>query len=156
MTTECNIAIENVLHFIEVVCAPLTNNLQTRLRDASHLLHITDELNLEIIPDNTILVSFDIVNMYPIIDNDRGTAIVRNALETRANMSPSTDCILEGLEICLKCNNSRFSSQNLLQLNGTATGAPNSCSYADLVVFNIDKNVLQAKRNTYQEMRYFG
>ena len=30
------------------------------------------------------------------------------------------------------------------------------CSYADLAVFNIDKNVLQAKRNTYQELRYFG
>ena len=67
-----------------------------------------------------------------------------------------TDCIIEGLEICLKCNNSRFGSQNLLQLNGTATGAPNSCSYADLAVFNIDKNVLQAKRNTYEKMRYSG
>ena len=55
------------------------------------------------------------------------------------------------LEICLKCNNSKFGSQNL-QLNGTATGAPNSCSYVDLAVFNIDKNVLQAKRNTYQEI----
>ena len=40
-------------------------------------------------------------------------------------------------------------------MNGTATGAPNSCLYADLAVFNIDKNVLQAQRNTYQEMRYF-
>ena len=67
-----------------------------------------------------------------------------------------TDCIIKGLEICLKCNNSRFGSQNLLQLNGTATGAPNSCSYADLAVFNIDKNVLQAKRNTYEKMRYSG
>ena len=43
------------------------------------------------IPDNTILVSFDIVNMYPSIDNDRGIAAVRDALETRANKSPSTD-----------------------------------------------------------------
>ena len=94
------------------------------------------------IPYNTILVSFDIVNMYPSIDNDRGIAAVRNALETRVNKSPSTDCIIEGLEICLKCNNSRF----LLQLNITATGAPKSCSYADLAVFNIDKNVLQAKK----------
>ena len=108
------------------------------------------------IPDNTILVSFDIVNMYPSIDNDRGIAAVRNALETRANKLPSTDCIIEGLEVYLKCNNSRFGSQNPLQLNGAATGAPKSCSYADLAVFNIDKNVLQAKRNTYQEMRYFG
>ena len=100
------------------------------------------------IPDNTILVSFGIVNMYPSIDNDRGIAAVKNVLVTRANKPPSTHCIIEGLEICFKCNNSRFGSQNLLQLNGTAIGAPNSCFYADLAVFNIDKNVLQAKRNT--------
>ena len=108
------------------------------------------------IPDNTILVSFDIVNIYPSIFNDRGIAAVRNGLETRANKSPSTDCITECLEISLKCNNFSFGSQNLLQLNGAATGEPNSCSYADLAVFNIDKNVLRAEINTYQEMRYFG
>ena len=58
----------------------------------------------------------------------------------------------------MKCNNSRFGSQNLLQLNVTAAGAPNSCSYADVAVFNIDidSNVLQVKRKTYQERRYFG
>ena len=156
LTSGCNTAIENFLRFIEVVCAPLTNNIETRIRDTSHLLDIIDELNLERIPDNTILVSFDIINMYPSIDNDRGIPAVRNALETRAYKSPSTDCITEGLEICLKCNNSRFGSQNLFQLNGTATGAPNSCSYADLAAFDIDKSVLQAKRNTFQEMRYFG
>ena len=59
--------------------------------------------------------------MYPSIDNDRDIAVVWNASETRANKSPSTDCIIEGLEICLKSNNSRFGSQNLLQLNGAAT-----------------------------------
>ena len=56
----------------------------------------------------------------------------------------------------MKCNNPIFGSQNLLQLNRAAIGAPNSCSNADLTVFDIDLNVLQAKRNTYQEMRYFG
>ena len=156
LTTGCNTAIENLLRFIKLVCTPLTNNIETRIRDTSHLLDIIDELNSERIPDNTILVLFDIIKMYPSIDNDRGIAAVRNALGTRAYKSPSTDCIIEGLEICLKCNNSRSGSQNLLQLNGTATGAPNSCSYADLAVFDIDKSVLQAKRNTFQEMRYFG
>ena len=133
MTTECNTAIENLSRFIEVVCAPLTNNIKTKIRDTSHLLHITNELNVEIILDNTILVSFDIVNMYPIIDNGRDIAVVRNALETSTNMSPSADYILEDLEICLKCNNSRFSSQNLFRLNGTVTGASNSCSYAERI-----------------------
>ena len=104
LTTGCNTAIENLSRFIEVVCAPLTNNIETRIRDTSHLLDIIDELNSERIPGNTILVSFDIVNMYPSINN----TAVRNALETRANKSPSTYSIIEGLEICLKCNNSRL------------------------------------------------
>ena len=108
------------------------------------------------ISDNTVLVSFDIVEMYPSIDNDRAVAANRSVLETRTNKSPSTDCMIEGLEIYLKCNNSTFSLQNLRQLNGTVTGVPNTCSYADLAVFNIDKNVLQAKRNAYREMGYFG
>ena len=94
--------------------------------------------------------------MYPNIDNDRDIAVVTNVLETRAYKSQSTHCIIAGLEICLKYNNSRFGSQNLLQLNGTVTGAPNSCSYVDLAIFDIDKSVLQTKRNTFQEMRYFG
>ena len=71
LTTGFNTAIENLLPFIEVVCAPLTNNIETRIRDTSHLLDIIDNLNSEMILDNTILVSFDIVNMYPSIDNDR-------------------------------------------------------------------------------------
>ena len=91
--------------------------------------------------------------MYPSIDNDRDIAVVWNA---SANKSPSADCIIEGLEIFLKYNNSRFASQNLLQLNGATTGAPNSCSFSDLTVFNVDNNISQAKTNAYQEMRHFG
>ena len=155
LTTGCNTPIENLLQFIKVVCAPLTNNIETKIRDTSHLLDIIDELNSERVPDNTILVSFDIMNMYPSIDNDRGIAAVRNALETRAYKSPSTECKIEVLETCLKCSNARFGSQNLLQLNGLATGAPNYCSYADLAVFDIDKSVLQAKRNTFQKIELF-
>ena len=110
LTTGCNTVIENLSCFIEVVCAPLTNNIETRIRDTSYLLDIIDELNSEIISDNAVLVSFDIVNMYLNIDNDRVIAAVWNALETRANKSPPTDSIIEDLEICLKCNNSRFGS----------------------------------------------
>ena len=58
------------------------------------------------ISDNTVLVSFDIVEMYPSIDNDRAVAADRSALEARTNKSPSTDCMIEGLEFYLKCNNS--------------------------------------------------
>ena len=44
LATGCNTAIENLSRFIEVVCAPLTNNIETRIRDTSHLLDIIDKL----------------------------------------------------------------------------------------------------------------
>ena len=46
-------------------------------------------------------LSFDIVDMCPSIDNQRPMEAVISALEYRINKKPSTECILEGLEICL-------------------------------------------------------
>ena len=43
-TTGCNTAIENLSRFIEGVCAPLTNNIETRIRDTSHLLDIIENI----------------------------------------------------------------------------------------------------------------
>ena len=51
-------------------------------------------------------------------------------LEFSSSKNPSTEYIMEGLEICLLNNNSRFANINLLQTNGTATGPSNSCSYS--------------------------
>ena len=102
-----------------------------------------------------MLVSFDIVNMFPSIDNVKGMKAVRSALDSRSELKPSTDCIMEGLEICLYNNNSIFAGENLLQTNGTATGAPNSCSYADLAVYPIDRAVFNAINSNYTELLYF-
>ena len=94
--------------------------------------------------------------MYPSIDNKRGVEVIRNLLNSRTTLKPSTDCVIEALEICLTSLNSKFAKQNLLQSNGTATGAPNSCSYADLAVSPIGEKVLSASENTFREILYFG
>lgn len=60
------------------------------------------------------------MNKYPTIDNGRGIAVVKNILKSRANKTPLTDSITEGLQICLKCSNSKFRRENVLHLNGTA------------------------------------
>ena len=40
-------------------------------------------------------------------------------LDSRSNLSPSTECIIEALEICLTNSNSTFAGQNLIQTNET-------------------------------------
>ena len=114
------------------------------------------DIYIHIFPENTILVSFDVVNMFPSIDSENGIKAVYNILEKREENKPSTDCIIEGLKICLKNNNSVFAGEHLLQTNGTATGAPNSCSYADIAVEPIDNAIFDEMKTTYSEILYYG
>ena len=94
-TTVCNTAIENISRFIESICAPLTSNLPNIIKETSHLLDLID-INKSSLPDKLILVSFDIINMFPNIDKERGMEAVRSLLDSRFSQNPSTECIMEG------------------------------------------------------------
>ena len=104
------------------------------------------------IPESAILVSLDVENMFPSIDNERGLETVRNKLETRRNKSPPTDCIVEALEIVLTSNNSIFNHQHLVQTNGSATGSKNSCLYSDLALEPIDDEIYHASITFFREL----
>ena len=78
-------------------------------------------MNKSSLSDKLILVLFDIINMFPNIDNKKQMEAAHSLLDSRSLQSPSTECILEGLEICLLNNNSHFANIHLLQTNGTAT-----------------------------------
>ena len=85
--------------------------------------------------------------MFPNIDNVRGMEAVRSLLDSRSAKSQSTECIMEGLEIFLLHNNSRFANIHLLQTNGIASGAPNSCSCCDIATSHLD-NIINEKTAT--------
>jgi hypothetical protein len=77
--------------------------------------------------------------MFPNIDNDLGLLAVTQALISRQNQFPSTECIVEAVKICLAHNNSSFGKEHCLQIHGTAMGPKNACSYADLAIGIIDE-----------------
>ena len=78
------------------------------------MLQIIDNINANELPNDTILVSFDIVNMFPNIDNITGIEAVKLTLQNRPSQKPSTECIIEGLEISLYNKNSKFDQDHLL------------------------------------------
>ena len=89
-------------------------NTDARINDTEHLLQVIDNLNANELPNDTILVSFNIVNMFPNIDNIKGIEAVKTALQNRPSQKPSTGCIIEELEICLYNNNSKLDQDHLL------------------------------------------
>ena len=69
----------------------------------------------------------------------RFISAVRRALNSRSVNIPSTDCLVEAVEICLRVNNCQFSGQDFVQKHSTAKGPKNACSYADLAMGVIDE-----------------
>ena len=82
-----------------------------------------------ILSDDSVLVSFDIADMFPSIDNVSGLEAVPEILENRETYFPPAECFLEAFELCLECNNSVFNEKFSLQEDGTAIVPHMSCSY---------------------------
>jgi hypothetical protein len=146
ITSGCGTPTENLSLFVEKYCKTVVETIPCRVQDTRHMLNIIDELNLEGVEDGDLLVSFDITNMFPSIDNQSGVERVRYKLTQYADkLDVPVECVVEALEICLKRNCSTFRGHYWLQENGTAMGPKISCSYADIVAENIDQKVLASR-----------
>ena len=124
--------------FVEKVLYKEVERFQSRIKDTSRMLDIIDNLNDADLPENSVLVSFDVVNMFPSIDNESGTKAVKKVLNDRGSKNPPTECILEALRLCLECNNSVFNDKNFTQTDGVAQGPHMSCSYSDIAMAHFD------------------
>ena len=141
ITSICGTAIENVSIFVEKCLYSEVLKIESRVKDTSEMLIIIDNLN----KSNTLtsdwkLVNFDIINMFPSIDNISGLKAVISILDARQDQSPPTTCIIEVLKLCLEYNNSVFNNKHFLHSDSTAQGPHVSCSYSDIA-----SNILMLK-----------
>ena len=140
ITSCCGTAIERLSGFTEFYLKPLSQNLPSFIKDSTDLINKIQALNAKgPLPVDSLLVSWDVVSMFPNIDNNLGITAVRKTLDSRSSKFTSTDCIAEAVEICLRVNNCHFSEHNFVQKHGTAMGPKNACSYADLAMGIIDE-----------------
>ena len=102
------------------------------------MLDIIDNLNDSDLPENFVLVSFDVVNMFPSIGNESDIKAVKKVLSERESKHPATECILEALRLCLECNNSVLNDKNFVQIDGTAQGLHISSSCSDIAMAHFD------------------
>ena len=80
ITSGCNTAVEKLSILVEKTLYPIADNLPSKIKDTNNMLEIIDQLNEFVLTDNFVLVSFDVVNMFPNIDNRSRLKSVRNIL----------------------------------------------------------------------------
>ena len=92
-------ATEYVLIFVDNYLYKQVNKIDSRVKDTPDMLNIIDMINdSNILTEDSVLVSFDIGNMFPSIDNVSGVEVVCEILENKETDFPSAECFLEAFE----------------------------------------------------------
>ena len=95
ITSCCGTAIENLSAFKEFYLQPLARKLPSYITDSTDLLNKIEQLNQNgPFPPGTLLVSWDVVSMFPNIYNNLGIKAVEEALNSRNGtaMGPKNAC----------------------------------------------------------------
>ena len=105
-------------------------------------IYLTNDSDL--LTEDSVLVSFDIVNIFPSINNVSVIETVSEILENRETNFPPAKFILETLKLCLESKNSACNEKSYLQEDGTAMGSHMSCSYSNIVMYRFDLKILSS------------
>ena len=106
-------------------------------------------------PEGAILVTIDVVGLYPHIPHNEGLEAIRKILNTRTNQDIPTDDIVDLAELVLKNNNFEFDGKHFLQKRGTAIGTRMAPAYANMFMHDLESRLLDlAPVKPYLWLRY--
>ena len=111
-TSSCGTTIEYLSIFVEKYLYKEVNKIDSRIKDTPDMSNIIDMIDdSNVLTEDSVLVSFDIVNMFPSIDYISGLEAVSEILHNREADFPPAECILEALKLRLECRNSVFNEK---------------------------------------------
>ena len=97
------------------------------IKDSGDFINKTKEL--QSIPNGTILVTSDVVALYPSIRHEAGLKALKNALDNRENKSISTEDLIKMARFVLQNNDFEFNGIVKQQISGTAIGTKFAPTY---------------------------
>ena len=110
------------------------------------MLNIIGNINSRnIITKDSVLVSSDVVNIFPRTDNVLDLEPVSEILHNRESDFAPAKYILDALKIGLECNNSVFNNHFYLQIDGTAIDPFMSFFYSGIAMYKFDVKALNYK-----------
>ena len=122
--------------------------MKSLIPHAPHILEDTRDFvnriqDLSDLPESSILVSFDIVVLYPHIPHEEGTETMAECLETRDDKTVSTKSLCDLTSIVLNENYFKLSSKIYHQNLGTAIGTKFAPPYANLFMAGLEKRIFE-------------
>ena len=127
-------------NLIDILLKLFISKVQSYVRDDIDFLKYVPKIE----PQNTLLVSFDIVSLYTNISHDLGIEAINNWLTKYQELIHerfSKEFILESIKIILENNNFYFNDKMYTQVRGTAMGTKFAPTYATLVLAYLEEKL---------------
>ena len=132
---------EKASEFIDHHLQPIMKSGTSYIKDTNDFL--SKLKNLKKVPDNAILVTADVVGLYPSIPHNEGLEVLKKQLDNFYEKSIPTEDLVKKAEFALKNNTSEFNSNVKPQVSGTATGTKFAPPYACIYMHYMENQFLK-------------
>ena len=151
MISNCGTPTEKVSEFLDHHLKPVTQEGDSYIKDTSDFLNKIKNIND--IPENAILVTADVVGLYPSMLHQNGLEALRQALNKRKTHQVTTSKLIKMAEFVLKNNYFQFSDKAYQQISGRAIGTKFAPPCACIFMDQVESKFLQTQK--FQPLVWF-
>ena len=141
--SNCGTPSEKVYKFSDHHFKPVMQEGQSYIKDTGDFLNKIRNINA--LPENAILVTIDVVGLYPSIPHQTGLEALKEALDNRKTRKVPTGKLVKMAEFVLRNNYFQFSDKMYQQVSGTAISTTFTPPFARIFMDQMESKFLQTK-----------
>ena len=141
--SNCGAPIEKFSGFLDNQLKPVMREGMSYSKDSNNFMHKIRDL--KDIPNDALLVTADVVGLYPSILHEAGFQALKEVLECREDKKISTNDLVKMAAFVLKNNYFEFNGEVKHQLSGTTIGTKFAPIYASIFMDEIETNFLDTQ-----------
>ena len=142
--SNCGTPTEKASEFLDHHLKPVMQKGKSYIKDSGDFINKIKEL--QSIPNGAILVTSDVVALYPSIPHEAGLKALKNALDNRENKSISTEDLIKMARFVLQNNYFEFNGIVKQQISGTAIGTKFAPTYACIFMDKLETDFLNTQK----------
>ena len=142
--SNCGTPTEKASEFLDYQLKPIVQKGKSYIKDSGDFINKIRTIGN--IPEGAILVTADVVGLYPSIPHEAGLNALKEALDNRENKTISTEDLIKRASFVLKNNLFEFNGKVKQQISGTAIGTKFAPTYACIFMDKIESDFLKTQK----------
>ena len=143
--SNCGTPTEKASEFLDHHLKPVMQSSWSYIRDSGDFLRKIKQIGN--LPENSILVTTDVVGLYPSIPHELGLKALEEALEKRESKQISTDDLIKLAKFVLQNNYFEFNGEVKQQISGTAIRTKFAPPYACIFMDQVESEFLKTQQH---------